>query len=58
VLEFGEGWDADGQHWSCREMARADVGDEGITEVSVYCTGDWDEAQQTHHTAEVTLLRP
>ena len=58
VLEFAEEWDADGQHWSCREMARADVGDEGITEVSVYCTGDWDERQQQHHAAEVTLLRP
>ena len=58
VIEFAEAWDADGQHWTCRELARADVGDEGIAEMSVYCTGDWDEAQQRHHAEAVTLLRP
>ena len=58
VLEFAEEWEHAGQRWSSRELARADVGDEGVTEVSVYCTGDWDEAQRMQHAADVTLLRP
>lgn len=58
VLEFYEEWEHEGQTWSSRELMRADVGDEGITETSVYCTGDWDEAQRASHAAEVTLLRP
>jgi hypothetical protein len=58
VLEVEENWTDDAGRWTCREMFRADVGDEGVTEMSVYCTGDWDEAQRAHHAAEVTLLRP
>ena len=58
VLEFDEEWEADGQVWTSREMLRADVGADGITDASVYCTGDWDEAQRAAHAAEVTLLRP
>lgn len=58
VLEIEEDWTDQGERWTCREMFRADVGDEGITELSVYCTGDWDEAQRARHAAEVTLLRP
>lgn len=58
VLEFEEDWEHDGQRWTCREMARADVGDDGITEVSVYCTGDWDDAQRGAHAEQVTLIRP
>ena len=41
-----------------REMARADVVDGAISAVSVYCTGDWDEALQARHAREVALLRP
>lgn len=58
VLEIEEDWTDDGGRWICREMFRADVGDEGISELSVYCTGDWDEARRAEHVAEVTLLRP
>jgi hypothetical protein len=58
VLEFDEEWEHEGERWISRELMRADVGDEGITEVSVYCTGDWDAAQQARHAVEVTLLRP
>lgn len=58
VLEFEEDWTDDSGRWTCRELLRADVGDEGISELSVYCTGDWDEAQRSRHGAEVTLLRP
>jgi hypothetical protein len=58
VLEFEEAWEADGDHWTCREMARADISDSGITELSVYCTGDWDTARRSEHASAVTLIRP
>ncbi len=58
MIEFEETWTAGGEQWYCREMARADVSDGVITELSVYCTGDWDAAQQSRHAQEVTLLRP
>lgn len=58
VLEFEERWEDGGQSWYCREMARADVIGGGIAAISVYCTGDWDEARQECHRREVTLLRP
>ena len=28
-----------------------------IAEVTVYCTGDWDQARQAEHAAAVTLIR-
>ena len=49
VLEFEERWEQSGQSWYARELARADVGDNGITALSIYCTGDWDEAAQAEH---------
>jgi hypothetical protein len=58
VLEFEERWTAGGQDWYCREMIRADTSAAGINQLSVYCTGDWDEAQVADHLAAVTLLRP
>ena len=43
VVEFEEEWvDEAGTPWYCREMVRADVGPEGIVDLAVYCTGDWD----------------
>jgi hypothetical protein len=58
TVEFEERWEHDGQGWYCREMIRADVADDRIVEMSVYCTGDWDEARQREHAAAVRLLRP
>jgi hypothetical protein len=58
TIEFSEGWDAGGQRWYCREMIRADVVGDSIVEMSVYCTGDWDEARQREHAAAVRLIRP
>jgi len=57
VIEFEERWEADGD-WYCRELLRADVRDGAMSEVSVYCTGDWSPAVQDAHRKEVTLLRP
>lgn len=58
VLEFDEAWDHGGEHWTSREMVRADVTDEGVSQLSVYCTGDWDTARRAEHARTVTLLRP
>jgi hypothetical protein len=58
VLEFEERWSDGAQRWFCREMARADVVGGAIASLSVCCTGDWDEALQRRHAAEVALLRP
>ena len=58
TIEFEERWDNEDQRWYCREMIRADVVGDTITEMSVYCTGDWDEAQQKAHGAAAQLIRP
>lgn len=58
TIEFEERWDNEDQRWYCREMIRADIVGDTITEMSVYCSGDWDEAQQKAHAAAVQLIRP
>ncbi|MGW7681555.1 hypothetical protein ACWGID_12490 [Kribbella sp. NPDC054772] len=59
VIAFEERWRHDGQDWYCREQIAADVNAVGeMSELSVYCTGDWDEAAQAQHADEVRLLRP
>lgn len=58
LLQFEERWQADGQQWYCRELIHCVVTDGLISELVVYCTGDWDEAAQHRHAAEVQLLRP
>jgi hypothetical protein len=57
TLEFEERWEDGGQRWYCREMIRADLAGGSIAELSIYCTGDWDEARQREHAAAVRLLR-
>jgi hypothetical protein len=58
VLEFDERWSGEGQQWYAREMMRIEVIEGTIAELTVYCTGDWDEARQAEHAAAVTLIRP
>lgn len=58
LLQFEERWFAEGEHWYCRELVHAVVGDGRISELAVYCTGDWDEAVQRRHADQVRLLRP
>ena len=58
VLEWEEEWDDAAGHWYCREMTRAEVRGDVIVELSVYCTGDWDEARVARHAREVQLIRP
>jgi hypothetical protein len=59
TLKIEERWEDSGQRWYCREVFLCDLDDEGrITELSVYCTGDWDEATVARHAEAVTLPRP
>ena len=58
VLEVEEEWEQDGEQWYCRELMRADVSDGAISQLSVYCTGDWDRARVAAHRQTVTLIRP
>jgi hypothetical protein len=57
VLEVEEQWEQDGESWYCRELFRADVADGAISQISVYCTGDWDPARVARHAATVHLIR-
>jgi hypothetical protein len=57
VLEVEERWEQDGESWYCRELFRADVSDGSISQLSVYCTGDWDRARVAEHRQAVRLLR-
>jgi hypothetical protein len=57
VLEFEERWDHEGQEWYARQMLRAEVAEGQVTRLTVYCTGDWDQARQAEHAAAVTLIR-
>jgi hypothetical protein len=59
VFEFEERWtDTSGANWYAREMIRATVSDGSISEMSVYCTGDWDRARRDEHARAVKLPRP
>lgn len=58
VIEWTEDWLLGGERWTCREMARADINDQGVSEISVYCTGDWDAARRAEHAEAVRLVRP
>ena len=49
VIEFDERWEDQGQQWYARELIRADVAGATIVDMSVYCTGDWDERRQAAH---------
>lgn len=59
ALKVEERWEDGAGQWYCREAFLCDLDDEGrIAEISVYCTGDWDEAAVERHAEAVTLLRP
>jgi hypothetical protein len=59
TLKVEERWEDGGQQWYCREAFLVELDGQGlISELSVYCTGDWDEALVARHAEAVTLLRP
>ena len=57
VIEVEEQWDDGGESWYCRELFRADICDGAISQLSVYCTGDWDREQVRRHAETVQLIR-
>jgi hypothetical protein len=57
LIQFEERWHADGQRWYCRELIHCVVTGGRISELVVYCTGDWDEAVQRRHAEQVQLIR-
>ena len=57
VIEVEEQWDSGGESWYCRELLRADICDGAISQLSVYCTGDWDREQVRRHAETVQLIR-
>ena len=58
VMEVEERWNQEGKQWYCRELFWAKVREDSISELSAFCTGDWDQARETEHARAVTLLRP
>jgi hypothetical protein len=57
VLEIEEQWDSGGESWYCRELFRADISDGSVSQLSVYCTGDWDRERARNHAEQVQLIR-
>lgn len=58
AVQIEERWLDGGQRWYCREQIRCDLRGDAIAELSLYCTGDWDEARVAEHAAAVSLIRP
>ena len=58
LLEVEEEWEDRGRRWYCRELMRCDVADGVVSQISVYCTGDWDEETVARHAEAVHLVRP
>lgn len=58
VLKVKERWHQNGKDWYCRELIRADVRGDSISELCVYCTGDWDADLEAKHRQTVALIRP
>jgi len=59
AIKLEERWRAGAQDWYCREGFICVLDAAGrITQLTLYCTGDWDEARVREHAAAVTLLRP
>jgi hypothetical protein len=59
AMKLEERWEDGGERWYCREGFIADLDEQGrITDFTLYCTGDWDEARVVEHARAALLLRP
>jgi ketosteroid isomerase-like protein len=58
VTEFVGRHQEDGALMTDRKILLCDVRDGRIAELTIYCSGDWDEQLRERHRAETTLLRP
>jgi hypothetical protein len=57
VTEHVEHQDVNGEELSARRLFLCEVTDGLITEVVVYCSGEWDEELRARHAAEAPMLR-
>ena len=57
VLEFEEEWQQAGRRLSAFEILRAELAGGAITEMSVYCTGDWDDERRRRYAETVRPVR-
>ena len=48
----------DGAVMTDRKILLCEVRDRRIAELTIFCSGDWDDELRTRHAAETTLLRP
>ena len=58
VTEFTGRHEDDGDEITDRKILLAEVRSGHITELTVYCSGDWDAELRARHTAETQLIRP
>ena len=58
VTEHVEHQDVAGEDLSARRLFLCEVEDGRVSEVVVYCSGEWNEELRTRHAAEAPMLRP
>jgi hypothetical protein len=58
VTEHVEHQDVDGEDHSARRLILCEVVRGRIAEVTVYCTGEWDDELRARHAAEAPMIRP
>jgi hypothetical protein len=58
VTEHIEHQDVDGEDHSARRLILCEVVQGRIAEVTVYCTGEWNDELRARHAAEAPMIRP
>jgi hypothetical protein len=58
VTEFTGHHEENGEEMTDRKILLAEVRGGRITELTVYCSGDWDADLRARHAAETQLIRP
>jgi ketosteroid isomerase-like protein len=58
VTEFTGRCEEDGREITDRKVLLAELRDGRISELTVYCSGDWDADLRARHAAETQLIRP
>jgi hypothetical protein len=58
VTEFTGRHEEDGEPMTDRKILLCTVRDGRVAEMTIYCSGDWNDELRQRHAAEATLLRP
>lgn len=58
VTEFVGRHDEDGEEMTDRKIVLCEVRGRQISELTVYCSGDWDADLRARHAAEAPMIRP